>query len=180
MWFVRYASVYRSVLLINLTCHLLVELISCKKYFVHAMNNYGVILTSSYNLVIHLVEDSIKRNESNHNDIAQCTVFRHLFWTHLPLDKLTAISQTIFSDAFSWMNNQIYMLFIQRPLVLHTKTNKYRYIFYGISFIFNTLSVLRSDAPLLNALTLIPALISNLMPWIGVYHGEMDVIQWTW
>ena len=21
---------------------------------------------------------------------------------------------------------------------------------------------------------------SNIMPWIGVYHGEMDVIQWTW
>ena len=25
------------------------------------------------------------------------------FLTHLPLDKMAAISQTIFSDAFSWM-----------------------------------------------------------------------------
>ena len=23
-------------------------------------------------------------------------------------------------------------------------------------------------------------LIKRFMPWIGVYHGEMDVIQWTW
>ena len=21
---------------------------------------------------------------------------------------------------------------------------------------------------------------ADIMPWIGVYHGEMDVIQWTW
>ena len=22
--------------------------------------------------------------------------------------------------------------------------------------------------------------VNIIMPWIGVYHGEMDVIQWTW
>ena len=29
-------------------------------------------------------------------------------WSHLPLDKMTAISQTIFSDAYSWMKSFVF------------------------------------------------------------------------
>ena len=38
-------------------------------------------------------------------------LFKVTCWlTHLPLDKMTAISQTIFSDAFLWMKNFVFWL----------------------------------------------------------------------
>ena len=39
--------------------------------------------------------------------IKYCVTLHHAF-THLPLDKMAAISQTIFSDAFSWTKNFVF------------------------------------------------------------------------
>ena len=42
------------------------------------------------------------------SNLSSCLLLQHL--THLPLDKMSAVSQTIFSDAFSWMKSLVFWL----------------------------------------------------------------------
>ena len=45
-------------------------------------------------------------------------IWNNLRWTHLPLDQMAAVSQTIFSNAFSWMKMYEFRLKFHRQLFL--------------------------------------------------------------
>ena len=49
--------------------------------------------------------------------------------THLPLDKMAAISQTIFSDAFWWMESFVFWLKFHRSLFLNVQLTKAQHWF---------------------------------------------------
>ena len=41
---------------------------------------------------------------------ACCLYFRQMPLTHIPLVKMAAVSQTVFSDSFSWMRSFVFWL----------------------------------------------------------------------
>ena len=54
----------------------------------------------------------------------KCDLFIHIsqgWLTHFPLDKMASFSQTIFSDAFSWMTGFVFWLKFRRSLFLRVQ-----------------------------------------------------------